>query len=89
MTTESRAEKAARLERWAEGVSAEELVSVDTDVLRHLAQLADQRTRLESDLREAVIAARRSDRSWAEIGAMLGMSKQAAQRKYGRAMSAA
>lgn len=89
MTTKSRAEKAAKLERWAEGVSPEELVPVDTDVLRHLARLADQRTSLESDLREAVIAARRSDRSWSEIGAMLGVSKQAAQRKYSQAVSAA
>ncbi len=89
MTTKSRAAKAARLERWAEEVSSEELVSVDTDVLRHLAQLADERTSLERELREAVIAARRSDRTWSEIGAMLGVSKQAAQRKYGRAMSAA
>lgn len=89
MATKSRAEKAARLERWAEGVSSEETVSVDTDALRHLAQLADQRTSLESDLREAAIAARRSDRTWAEIGAMLGVSKQAAQRKCGQAVSAA
>ena len=88
MTTNSRAEKAARLERWAEEVSSEELVSVDTDALRHLAALADQRTSIESDLREAVIAARRADRSWSEIGAMLGVSKQAAQRKYGQAASA-
>lgn len=88
MTTESRAEKAARLERWAEGVSAEELVSVDTGVLRQLADLAEQRTTLESDLRDAVIVARRANRSWSEIGAMLGVSKQAAQRKYGRAVSA-
>jgi len=89
MTTRSRAEKAARLERWAEGVSSDELVSADTDVLRHLAQLADQRTSLESELRDAVIAARRADRTWSEIGAMLGVSKQAAQRKYGQAVSAA
>jgi len=89
MTAKSRTEKASRLERWAEGVSSEELVSVDTDVLQHLAQLADQRTSLESDLREAVVVARRSGRSWAEIGAMLGVSKQAAQRKYGQAVSAA
>jgi len=36
------------------------------------------------ELTRAVIAARRSNRSWSEIGAMLGVSKQAAQRKYGR-----
>lgn len=89
MTKESRAEKAAKLERWAESVSPEDLVAVDTTVLRHLAELAEQRLTLESDLKEAVLDARRSGRSWSEIGAMLGVSKQAAQRKYGRAVSAA
>ena len=89
MTEGSRAEKAARLERWADEVEADELVEVDTAVLRHLGALADQRLTLESELREAVLAARRADRSWSEIGAMLGVSKQAAQRKYGRASSAA
>ena len=38
---------------------------------------------------QAVVAARQSEKSWSEIGAMLGVSKQAAQRKYGRAISAA
>ncbi len=84
-----RAEKAERLERWAESVTPEELVPVDTAVLRHLAELAEQRATLESDLRDAVRAARLLGRSWSEVGAMLGVSKQAAQRKYGRATSAA
>jgi hypothetical protein len=30
----------------------------------------------------AIRDARKADRSWSEIGAMLGVSKQAAQRKY-------
>ena len=33
-------------------------------------------------------ADRVESRSWSEIGAMLGVSKQAAQRKYGRKISA-
>jgi DNA-directed RNA polymerase specialized sigma24 family protein len=89
MTEGSRAEKAAALERWADDVQSDALVEIDTTVLRHLGELAEQRATLESELREAVLAARRSDRSWSEIGAMLGVSKQAAQRKYGRAASAA
>jgi DNA-directed RNA polymerase specialized sigma24 family protein len=84
-----RAEKAAALERWADEVPLDALVEVDTSVLRHLGELAEQRATLDGELREAVLAARRSDRSWSEIGAMLGVSKQAAQRKYGRAASAA
>ena len=70
-------------------VDAEELRVVDTTVLRHLAELAEQRATVESELRQAVAAARQSERSWSEIGAMLGVSKQAAQRKYGRTASVA
>jgi hypothetical protein len=33
-------------------------------------------------LLEAIRSARKADRSWSEIGAMLGVSKQAAQHKY-------
>lgn len=89
MTKGSRAEKAAALERWADEVQPDALVEVDTAVLRHLGELAERRASLERELREAVLAARRSDRSWSEIGTMLGVSKQAAQRKYGPAASAA
>jgi hypothetical protein len=85
----SRVDKAHALERWADDVQREDLVTVDTAVLRHLAELAEQRASLEGELIEAVLKARRSNRSWSEIGAMLGVSKQAAQRKYGRAVSAA
>jgi len=89
MTKGSRADRAAALERWADDVKTDALIEIDTTVLRHLGELAEQRATLESELRGAVLAARRSDRSWSEIGAMLGVSKQAAQRKYGRAVSAA
>lgn len=89
MTKAARAEKAAALERWAEEVETEDLVEVDTSELRRLAALATQRAAVDADLAEAVAAARRARRSWSEIGAMLGVSKQAAQRKYGRAQPAA
>lgn len=89
MTKASRAEKAAALERWAEEVGTEDLVELDTSELRRLAVLAAQRAAVDADLASAVAAARRARRSWSEIGAMLGVSKQAAQRKYGRAQPAA
>lgn len=84
MTKISRAEKAAALELWADNVRSEALVPVDTAVPRQIAELAETRETLEGELTRAVIAARRANRSWSEIGAMLGVSKQAAQRKYGR-----
>ncbi len=89
MTKGSRVEKAAALEHWADEVAPEALIELDTTALRRLGELADQRTTLESELTRAVLEARRAHRSWSEIGSMLGVSKQAAQRKYGRAVSTA
>jgi hypothetical protein len=85
--TKSRAERAAALEEWAERVQTKELRVADTEALRVIAELADQRERVDSELIVAVRAARAAHRSWSEIGAMLGVSKQAAQRKYGHRMS--
>ena len=87
MTT--RSEKAAALEPWADEVSSEDLALVDTSALQELSQLADQRAAVEADVVAAVRRARSANRTWSEIGAMLGVSKQAAQRRYGRASSAA
>ncbi len=79
----SRAERATALEKWAEAVDPADLRVADTEALRRIAELAQQRDDLDVDLAESVQAARAANRSWSEIGAMLGVSKQAAQRKYG------
>jgi predicted ATP-dependent protease len=81
--TKTRAERAAALEAWADAVDPADLRDADTDALRRIAQLAQQRTDLDAELTTAVSTARAHHRSWSEIGAMLGVSKQAAQRKYG------
>jgi len=80
--TKSRADRTAALEAWADSVAAEDLRSADTESLRLIAELAQQREHLDAELAESVRAARAAHRSWSEIGAMLGVSKQAAQRKY-------
>ena len=84
MTKPTRTTRAEVLEQWAEGIDTADLVEVDTAALLHLGQLAAKRDALESDVRAAVEEARRSKKSWSEIGAMLGVSKQAAQRKYAK-----
>lgn len=81
MTT-SRAGRAAALEEWATRVEPDHLKAADTSVLREIAELADRRDDVDQDLAAAVRAARTAGRSWSEIAAMLGVSKQAAQRKY-------
>jgi len=78
----TRQERAANLERWADDVDSGDLREVDTDALRQIAELVDQRRRVEDELDAAVRAARSAQRPWSEIGAMLGVTKQAAQRKY-------
>ena len=89
MTKSSRADKAAALEHWADKVKPGDLVAVDTSALRQLAKLAEQREALDGEVTAAVQAARRANRSWSEIGAMLGVSKQAAQRTYSRHVASA
>lgn len=80
--TKSRGERAAAIEAWADSVEPDDLRRADTDSLRLIAELAQQRQQLDVELAESVRAARAADRSWSEIGAMLGVSKQAAQRKF-------
>jgi hypothetical protein len=80
----TRAARAKAIEAWADKVEPEDLVVADTESLRAIAELTERRGELDAALLEAIRAARRSDRSWSEIGAMLGVSKQAAQRKYSK-----
>lgn len=86
--SKSRAERAKALEEWAERVEFSDLKEADTDALRTIAELAERRDEVESELTEAVRSARQAHRSWSEIGTMLGVSKQAAQRKYGAKITA-
>ena len=86
--SKTRGEQAEALEVWAERVDAEDLRETDTSALREIAELAEQRAGVEAELEAAVVAARKANRSWSEIGTMLGVSKQAAQRKYASKVSA-
>jgi hypothetical protein len=79
----SRVERAAALGRWVDRVEPENLRVADTESRLAIAELAEQRERVDNELTNAVHSARAAHRSWSEIGAMLGVSKQAAQRKYG------
>ncbi len=84
--SKSRSERAAALESWADSVEPEDLKIADTSDLKAIARLSDQRSQVDADLIDAVRLARGGGRSWSEIGVMLGVSKQAAQRKYGPAV---
>ena len=80
--TKTRAQCTVSLEQWADQVETDDLIEADTQALRTIADLVEQRDGVDTALLDAIRAAREADRSWSEIGAMLGVSKQAAQRKY-------
>jgi hypothetical protein len=84
----TRAQRTDALERWADEVDANDLVEAKTSALRTIAELVQQRDDVDTALLDAIRDAREADRSWSEIGAMLGVSKQAAQRKYAAQLSA-
>lgn len=86
--TASRAARAETLSAWADQVEPDDLRQVDTESLRRIAELIEQRDHLTGEIAAAVDAARAAQRSWSEIGAMLGVSKQAAQRRYADTTSA-
>ena len=75
-------ERADALETWADAVAPEALREIDVTTLRAVAELAAARAAIDDELTEAVRRARLENHTWSEIGAMLGVSKQAAQRKY-------
>ena len=77
------AEKLAAFEKWADEVDPADLKFIDSSSLKLVGRLADQRDRLETELAQAVAAAREDDWSWAMIGFMLGVTRQAAQQRYG------
>ena len=80
--SKTREQRTKALEEWAERIDSADLTDADTEPLRVIAELANQRDEVDDELTNAVRSARKARRSWSEIGAMLGVSKQAAQRKY-------
>jgi hypothetical protein len=81
--TGTRQQQAIALEEWADRVDPADLVEADTSALQLIGELATRRDALDEQLVEAVRSARVEGRSWSMIGTVLGVSKQAAQRKYG------
>ena len=82
-------QKLAAFERWAEEVDPEQLEPAPLESLGAIAFLVNQQQQINKALEEAVAEARARGRTWSEIGALLGVSKQAAQQKYGIKAAAA
>ena len=75
-------QRAEAFEAWADSVDPADLKPADTRALQAITRLTDLREEVDAAILEAVQEARRDHRTWAEIGAMLGVTRQAAQHKY-------
>lgn len=75
-------ERAEAFEAWADSVHPADLEPADTRALQAITRLADLRKEVDEAILEAVREARGKGHTWAEIGAMLGVTRQAAQPKY-------
>ncbi len=74
----------AETEKWLDDADPASLDWEDPVDLRRIGLAARSLNRADADLRDAVAAARTAGRSWADIGIVLGVSKQAAQQRFGR-----
>lgn len=78
--------RAEAFEAWADAVDAADLQPLDTRALQEVARLADLRDQVDAAIVAAVCKAREQQSTWSEIAAMLGVTKQAAHRKYARVL---
>ena len=82
-------EAADRFEAWADRVDPADLVEIDTECLRRLTALGERRAAaqqqeaaLEAEIADAAAQASAAGHPWAVIALCLGVSRQAAHKRY-------
>ena len=82
-------EAADRFETWADRVDHADLVEIDTECLRRLTALGERRAAaqqqeaaLEAEIADAAAQASAAGHPWAVIALCLGVSRQAAHKRY-------
>lgn len=75
---------AKRAEAWLDSLDPATTPAESIDDLREVAEAVTAVAADEARLREAVGRARAHGRSWAHIAAVLGVSRQSAQERYGQ-----
>jgi len=74
-------------DQWLDELDPEKTPAMDSSDLAAIRRALDDRERADALLHSLVRDARAHGKSWAMIGFALGVSKQAAQHKYGRAVT--
>lgn len=77
----------AQVESWASAVDPRDLREVPVEDLRAITSLVATMEEVERTLAGAIDRARHDGYSWSQIGTALGVSKQAAQQRYGSLVS--
>jgi hypothetical protein len=82
--TQDQMEQAARdAEAWLDSLDPDVTRPNDSDDLRRIGRALGGVVDAQTELGEAVAAARAGGRSWARIGLILGVSGEAARQRYG------
>ena len=74
-------------EEWLDQIEPAEVPGRDGKNLRHVAEAAERAGLADSELRAAVANARAAGETWAMIGMVLGVTRQAAFQRFGRDMT--
>lgn len=75
------------VERWLDNLDPDQTPAIDASDLAAIGRAVDDRDRAEALLVDLIRDARAHGKSWSMIGFALGVSKQAAQHKYTRAVT--
>lgn len=84
-TREQLDQAAGDAERWLDSLDPAAIASPDADAshLRRLGAAVRSVAASQTELTEAVAAAREHGHTWTQVATMLGTSRQAAQERYG------
>lgn len=83
-TREELERAAADAEAWLDSLDPDTSTAEDPADLRRLGVALRALAEHQREVDEAVAAARANGRSWAEIGLVLGITRQAARERYGQ-----
>ncbi len=87
-TREELERAAAQAETWLDSLDPAVMPAEDPVDLRRIGLALRGLVEEQREVDEAVAAARANGRSWAEIGLVLGISRQAARERYSQPMRA-